>query len=111
MAAGRGSRRRRIAFRGRLGARVAIAPIAVPLLLVKALAETAVTAPTWCSAVDPHRPQAGTSVSFVMVVMFWTLLPASDKPVTQFAGCSSIPSGITTPSGGLMLAVEPSAGG
>ena len=80
MAAGRGSRRRRIAFRGRLGARVAIALIAVPLLLVKALAETAVTAPTWCSAVDPHRPQAGTSVSFVMVVMFWTLPPTSDKP-------------------------------
>ena len=51
-------------------ARVATALIAVPLLLVKALAETAVTAPTWCSAVDPHRPQAGTSVSFVMVVMF-----------------------------------------
>ena len=80
MAAGRGSRRRRIAFRGRLGARVAIALIAVPLLLVKALAETAVSAPTWCSAVDPHRPQAGTSVSFVMVVMFWTLPPTSDKP-------------------------------
>ena len=34
-------------FGGRLGARVAIALIAVPLLLVKALAETAVTAPTW----------------------------------------------------------------
>jgi hypothetical protein len=51
----------------------------VPLLLVKALAETAVTAPTWCSAVDPHRPQAGTSVSFVMVVVFSTLPPTSDK--------------------------------
>ena len=33
--------------------------------------------------------------------MFWTLPPASDKPVTQFAGCSSISDGITTPSGGL----------
>ena len=33
-------------FRGRLGARVAIALIAIPLLLVKILTEPAVTAPT-----------------------------------------------------------------